>query len=156
MEGESSQQNLCEEQIWEEGVTIDVTTMVACIDSLETTMHLILDQMKHIISKRDSDLVKAIGIPLDKEMQRGGLREPKTSTRVPVTRWQLKDLKPLKSNGNIASHMMDVVEKWLFKWEQCFLLCNITDDVAKIQQAMYNLLDVAHDGDTRMSKIKLS
>ena len=60
------------------------------------------------------------------------------------TRWQLKDLKPPKYNGTTASRTADVVEQWLSKWEQCFCLCNITDDVAKIQQATYNLLDVAH------------
>ena len=38
----------------------------------------------------------------------------------------------------------DAIEQWLSKWEQCFRLCTITNDVAKIQQATYNLLDVAH------------
>ena len=60
------------------------------------------------------------------------------------TRWQLKYLKPFKYNGTIASQTTDAVEQWLYKWEQCFWFCNITDDVAKIQQATYNLLDVAH------------
>ena len=32
----------------------------------------------------------------------------------------------------------------LSKWEQCFWLCNIIDVVAKIQQATYNLVDVAN------------
>ena len=40
--------------------------------------------------------------------------------------------------------MADAMEQWISKWEKFVCLYNITDDVAKIQQATYNLLDVAH------------
>ncbi|MCO5567249.1 hypothetical protein L7F22_020938 [Adiantum nelumboides] len=59
-------------------------------------------------------------------------------------RWQLKDLKPPKFNGSLHSRTTDAVEHWLSKWEQCFRLCHIYDDEAKIKHATYNLLDVAH------------
>ena len=48
---------------------LDVTTMVAHIDSLETTMHLLLDQMKELTSKKGKELAKSKDILMDKEMQ---------------------------------------------------------------------------------------
>lgn len=38
----------------------------------------------------------------------------------------------------------DAIDQWLSKWEKCFRLCHIDDDAGRIQQATYNLLDVAH------------
>ena len=83
----------------------------------------------------------------DIELTEAGVDAPETSTRAPQVgpvRWQLKDLKPPKFNGNAVARSADAVEQWLSKWEQCFCLCRIFYDEIKIQQATYNLLDVAH------------
>ena len=147
MEGESSQQHMSEENMHEQDETIDVTHMVARIDTIESTMQLMLEQMKELTQMREVNKGKRAVPAFNVETNEEGFEEPETSARTPKpgrARWQLKDLKPPKYNGNAAARTADAVEQWLSKWEKCFRLCNITDDVAKIQQATYNLLDVAH------------
>ena len=71
----------------------------------------------------------------DIDFTEAGVDASETSTRVPPVgpmRWQLKDLKPPKFNGNAAARSADAVEHWLSKWEQCFRLCRISDDEIKI------------------------
>ena len=46
MEGESSQKHVQEETMHEQDETIDVTHMVARIDTIENTMQLMLEQMR--------------------------------------------------------------------------------------------------------------
>ena len=55
MEGESSHLNVPKDQTWDEDETVDVTTIVALVDSLKTTMHLILDQIKSMTDKKSSE-----------------------------------------------------------------------------------------------------
>ena len=59
MEGKSSHHNVPEEQMWDKDETLDVTTMVSCIDSLKITMHLIFDQMKTMTKKKGNELVSS-------------------------------------------------------------------------------------------------
>ena len=42
--------------------------MVAYIDSLETTMHLLLDQMKELTNKKGKEIKKSNEILIDEEM----------------------------------------------------------------------------------------
>ncbi|MCO5555871.1 hypothetical protein L7F22_009416 [Adiantum nelumboides] len=131
----------------EDDETLDVTTMVTRIDSLENTMQLILNQMHELTAVHAIGKGKSVAGNPSEDLPMHDQGEPETSSQVPNVgrvRWQLKDLKPPKYNGNTAARTADAVEQWLSKWEQCFRLCNIVDDVAKIQQATYNLLDVAH------------
>ncbi|MCO5551280.1 hypothetical protein L7F22_004779 [Adiantum nelumboides] len=131
----------------EDDETLDVTTMVTRIDSLENTMQLILNQMHELTAVHAIGKGKSVAGNPSEDLPMHDQGEPETSSQVPNVgrvRWQLKDLKPPKYNGNTAAPTADAVEQWLSKWEQCFRLCNIVDDVAKIQQATYNLLDVAH------------
>lgn len=46
MESESLQKCVLDETMHDEDETVDVTTMVARLDSIENTMHLVLDQIK--------------------------------------------------------------------------------------------------------------
>ena len=99
MEGESSHINVPKEPMWDKDETLDVTTMVAHIDFLETIMHLILDQMKTMNDKKSSELPRSQELLVDKEMQKGGFKFSDASARLPMlgkARWWLKDLKPPK------------------------------------------------------------
>ena len=125
----------------------DITAMVSRIDSLKQMMHVMVDQMQEFTAVHPMDKGKHVMEPFLEDVPMWELREPKTIAQVPFqgrARWQLKDLKFPKYNGNTAARSADAVEQWLSKWEQCFCLCGITDDLAKIQEATYNLLDVAH------------
>ncbi|MCO5605236.1 hypothetical protein L7F22_059416 [Adiantum nelumboides] len=131
----------------EDEETLDVTAMVTRIDLLENTMHLILNEMHELTVVHVTEKGKNVVANPSEDMPMHDQGEPETSSHVPNVgrvRWQLKDLKPPKYNGNTAAWTADAAEQWLSKWEQCFRLCNIVDDAAKIQQATYNLLDVAH------------
>ena len=97
---------------------MDVTTMVNQIDSLELTMQLMFDQIKYMADMQTHVLRKTTTTDLDIELTEAGVDAPETSTRAPPVgpmRWQLKDLKPTKFNGNAATHSADAVEKWLSK-----------------------------------------
>ena len=126
---------------------MDVTTIVNQIDSLESTMKLMFDHIKHMANMQTQALGKMTTTNPDIELIEAGLDAPKTSTKIPLVgpmRWQLKDLKLSKSIGNASACSTNAIEQWLSKWEQCFQLCRITDDEIKIQHATYNLLNVAH------------
>ena len=147
MDGESTLQQNPQPPMQEEDEHIDVTAMVSCIDSLEQMMHVMVDQMHEFTAVRSSNKGKQVMQSFHDDVPMRELGEPETIAQVPSqgrARWQLKNLKPPKYNGNTAARSADAVEQWLSKWEQCFCLCGITDDLAKIQQATYNLLDVAH------------
>ena len=147
MDGGSTSQQNPQPPMQEEDEHIDVTAMVSRIDSLEQMMHVVVDQMQEFTAVCPMDKGKQVMEPFPKDVPMRESGEPKTIAQVPSqgrARWQLKDLKPPKYNGNTAARSADVVEQWLSKWEQCFRLCGITDDLAKIQHATYNLLDVAH------------
>ena len=107
-----------------------------------------LDQIKHMPDMQTHVLGKTTTIDLDIEFMEARVGAPKTSTGDPpvggLVRWQLKDPKSPKFNGNAAARLADAVEQWLSKWEQCFCLCCISNDEIKIHQATYNLLKVAH------------
>ena len=81
-------------------------------------------------------LGKMTTIDPDIELTEARVDAPETSTTAPPVgpvRWQLKDLKPSKFNGNTAARSAYAVEQWLSKWEQCFCLCRIFNDEIKIQ-----------------------
>ena len=130
------------EEMQEIGETSTAPDVNARISILETHMQTLLDQMRTLTSLQasgDTTQPQGLSTPL--------INAPNVMPEPPMlgkTRWQLKDLKPPKYNGTTASWTADALEQWLSKWVQCFWLCNFIDDVAKIQQATYNLLDVAH------------
>ena len=98
---------------------MDVTTMVNQIDSLELTMQLMLDQIKHMADMQTQSLGKTTTTDPDIELIEAGVDAPETSTKAPQVgpvRWQLKDLKLPKFNGNAAA----CCRRLLSKWEQCF------------------------------------
>ena len=139
----SHDQNPLDEDVNTQQVHVDNVGNVVnqCISTLEETLALLTAQMQSLIDLQSKDKGKAVmpqhGVvpPLFEEAgpSSGVARGPK---------WQLKDLKPPKYNGTLASRTADAVEQWFSKWEHCFRLCEIDLDEAKIQHAMYNLLDV--------------
>ena len=69
---------------------MDVTTMVNQIDSLELTMQLMLDQIKHMANMQTHALGKMTTTDLDIEFTKAGIDAPETSTRAPLVgpvRW---------------------------------------------------------------------
>ena len=99
---------------------MDVTTMVNQIDSLESTMQLMFDQIKHMANMQTQALGKTTTTNPDIELTKVGVDASQTTTRAPQVgpvRWQLKDLKSVKFNGNAAACFADAVEQWLSKWE---------------------------------------
>ena len=81
---------------------MDVTTMVNQIESLESTMQLMLDQIKHMADMQTHALGKMTTTDPNIEFTKARVDAPKTSTRAPSAgsvMWQLKDLKPPKFHG---------------------------------------------------------
>ena len=126
---------------------MDVTTMVTRIDSLESTMQLMLAQIKHMADMQTHALGKTTTTIPYIEFMKVGIDAWETLTKAPPVgpvRWQLKDLKSPKFNGNAAAHSANAIEQWLSKWEQFFQLFCIINDEIKIQLATYNVVNVAH------------
>ena len=117
--------------------------LVAHMDQMETTLQTLLESMRQLneiqTKAKHEDKGKTMLMPDEPAVP----HEPIVGSSS-VGRWQLKDLTPPKYHGTTNVCTVDAVEQWLSKWEQCFRLCNITEDVMKIQQATYSLLDVAH------------
>ncbi|MCO5563796.1 hypothetical protein L7F22_017444 [Adiantum nelumboides] len=116
------------------------------ISILENTMQLILDQMQVLtrVAEKGKRPLKEQAEP--SHMPESRMIEDTHAVDPPLreAKWQLKDLNPPKFHGTVGQRTADAVEQWLSKWEQCFRLCHIFEDVMKIQQATYNLNDAAH------------
>ena len=63
---------------------MDVTTMVNRIDSLESTMQLMVDQIKHMTELQTYALGKTTTTIPDIEFTEAGVDAPETSTRAPL------------------------------------------------------------------------
>ena len=115
-----------------------ISTLKETLKLVATQMQLLIDMQPIDKGKRDEEGPVVSNDVSDLEVGPCGI----STTRAP--KWQLKDLKPPKCNGNLGHRTTDAVEQWLSKWEHCFRLCAIDSDDAKIQHATYNLIDAAH------------
>ena len=88
-----------------------------------------------MISNKGNKPTRSNDIPMiDEEVQEGGSQVLENMARIPMlgrARWQIKGLEPPKYNGSVASCTTNAIEQWLSKWEQCFRLCDISDDVSQ-------------------------
>ena len=117
MDDETSQHQEIEQRVHDEDETLSVTAMVSRIDLLEQTMH-IMEQMREFTAVRANEKGKTTVETLQEDVPMIELREPDTSAQMPAlgrTRWQIKDLKPPKYNGNTTARTTDAVEQWLSK-----------------------------------------
>ena len=114
---------------------MDITIVVTQIDSLESTIQLMLAQINHMANMQTHALRKMTTNILDIEFMEARIDAQEMSTKallVGPARWQLKDPKPPKFNGNAIAHSTEAIEQWISNWDQCFQLCCIIDNEIKL------------------------
>ena len=78
MDDETSQHQEIEQRVHDEDETLDVIVMVSHIDSLEQTMHLMMEQMRELIAVRTNEKGKTPVETLQEDVLMMELGEPDT------------------------------------------------------------------------------